>query len=277
MAKQALDRPRSGFDLGISVSVSPDLDRLGLTESHLRIALGDVARAVLIAGGRIVYGGHLDPDGYTAFLVHECERNGARDRPFTGCVAWPVHARLRPDELRALRHGIGLLGSYVYLDIEGAVIADRESMGAVDEEPDRETTIRALSGLRHHMTEHTDARVVLGGKRTGYEGRMPGVVEETILSLRAGRPVFVAGGFGGASGDIAVALGLDPEGWLALADRRSDPDIVELVQVAEGTGWTPTDNGLTVEQNYRLAISYRASEIASLVVVGLTNLGRSND
>lgn len=277
MANQTLDQPEPGFNLGVSVSESPDLDRLGLTETHLRIALGEVARAALVAGGRITYGGHLDPDGYTAFLIHECERYGARDRPFTGCVPWPVHAGLTPEEIRDLRRGIGLLGHYVYLDINGSVIENRETTGAAEEALDRETTIRALSGLREYMTGHTDARLVLGGKRTGYEGRMPGVVEETILSLRARRPIFIAGGFGGAAGDVAVGLGLDPDGWLGLVDRGTDPDIAELIRAAEESGWVPTANGLTVEQNRQLAISYRASEIASLVIVGLTNLRRNND
>lgn len=272
MANQALDRPKSGFTLGISASDSPDLDRLGLTETHLRIALGEVARAALVAGGQIAYGGHLDPGGYTSFLVHECERYGARNQPFTGYVPWTVHARLSGDEIRDLRRSIGLLGQYVYLDIEGSVIDDRENRPPGDESFGPETTKRALSGLREHMTDHTDARVVLGGKRAGYQGRMPGVIEETILSVRSRRPVFVAGGFGGAASDVAVGLGLDPDGWLGVADRREDADIAELLRAADDSGWVCTANGLTVEQNRRLAASYRASEIASLVVAGLTNL-----
>lgn len=38
--------------LGISVSDSPDLDRLGLLDTHFRMTLGELARTVVI-GGRV--------------------------------------------------------------------------------------------------------------------------------------------------------------------------------------------------------------------------------
>ena len=51
---------------------------------------------------------------------------------------------------------------------------------------------------------------------------MPGVVEETLLAVRAGQPVYVAGGFGGAAGDIAHRLGRWPGGWPALGDGAGE-------------------------------------------------------
>ena len=241
------------------------------------MALGEVARAALIAKGRLVYGGHLDRDGYTAFLIHECERYGSRDRPFTGFVAWSEHAHLTADAILDLRGQIGMLGQYVYLDVDGNVIEHPESERDNTDPVDVDTTIRSLTALRQRMTNETDARVVLGGQRDGYKGRIPGVIEETTLSIQAGQPVFVAGGFGGAAGDVATALGVDPEGWLGLPDRVGSPELVELQDAASDARWEVTRNGLTLEQNRQLAISYRASEIASLVVVGLTNLGAPDD
>lgn len=270
---QTLAEPTAGFTLGISISDSPDLARLGLTETHIRMALGEVAQATLIAKGRLSYGGHLRDDGYTAFLVHECEKYGSRDRPFTGHIPWPVHRRLTVDQINAHRKAIGLYGSYVFLDPDGQPIedptTDRDS--GVQEVGDRETA-DSLTAARHHLTASCDARLVLGGQRTGYQGHMPGVVEETILAIRAGQPVFVAGGFGGAAGDIARVLGLDPENWLGLPDGTDRPDLRELASTIEESGWSPVENGLSVEQNQQLAVSYRASEVASMVIHGLTNL-----
>ena len=54
-----------GKALGISVSESADLQQLGLFEDHFRLALGDIARTILFAGGNLYYGGHLRADGYT--------------------------------------------------------------------------------------------------------------------------------------------------------------------------------------------------------------------
>ena len=270
----SLPEPEPGFNLGVSVSGSADLARLGLTEMHLRMALGEVTRATLIAGGRITYGGHLDPAGYTPFLIHECEKYGARNRPFIGCIPLSVHAALTAADIADLRRDLGLLGRYIYLNADGDVIANPESDRVPGQIVDGATTVRALTGLRSYMTANTDGRILLGGKRTGYEGRMPGVIEELIMSIQAGKPVFVAGGFGGASADAVNALNLDPDKWLALPDRAGDHDLAELIEMATRVGWDPRSNGLTLDQNQQLAISYRASEIASLVVIGLSNLRR---
>ena len=270
---QALSKPTPGFTLGVSVSDSPDLARLGLTETHLRIALGEVAQATLIAKGRLSYGGHLRDDGYTAFLVHECERYGSRDRPFTGHIPWSVHRRLTIEDINRYRQAIGLYGKYVFLDSDGQPIedptADRDP--AAMQVGNREAA-DSLTAARRHFTATCDARLVVGGQRTGFQGRMPGVVEETILAIRAGQPVFVAGGFGGAAADVAQVLGFDPDNWLGLADESERPDLRELANTLNESGWSADANGLTLEQNRQLAISYRASEVASLVVYGLTNL-----
>lgn len=274
-ARQTLPEPNSRFNLGVSVSNSPDLARLGLTETHLRMALGEVARSVLIASGKLSYGGHLSEEGYTAFMVGECERYRSRNRPLTCYLPWSVHRALPSNVLDDYRRAIGLLGRYVFLDAGGKPIDDpirgRESDGGP---VDADTTVHSLSAARLYITEKTDARLVIGGQRTGFQGRMPGVVEEMILSIRANKPIFVAGGFGGAAGDIARTIGLDPEDWLGLPNRSDEADLTELATTVADTGWVPTSNGLSIEQNRQLAVSYRASEIASLVVVGLGNLQR---
>jgi hypothetical protein len=99
---------------------------------------------------------------------------------------------------------------------------------------------------------------------------MPGVVEEVILAMRHGTPVFIAGGYGGVAGDMAVALGIDDENWLRLEEQRSYT--TELLEVAADVGWEPGSNGLDVDENRRLAVTYRASEAASLIVTGLSRL-----
>lgn len=219
------------------------------------------------------YGGHLRDDGYTAFLVHECEKYGSRDRPLTGHIPWSVHRRLSVDQINAHRKTIGLYGTYVFLDPDGQPIEDPTAdRGPGPQEVGDREAADSLTAARHHLTATCDARLVVGGQRAGFQGHIPGVVEETILAIRAGQPVFVAGGFGGAAGDIVRVLRFDPENWLGLPDEAARPDLRDLASTAQETGWTPARNGLTVEQNQQLAISYRASQVASLVIHGLTNL-----
>jgi hypothetical protein len=122
------------------------------------------------------------------------------------------------------------------------------------------------------MARVIDGRVALGGQRDNYKGRMPGVIEETLYAIRDRKPVFIAGGFGGAAADMAVALEIDTENWLRVESART-PHLDELLEGARSAGWELTDNGLTVDENRQLAITYRASEVASLIVTGLSRLG----
>jgi len=76
----------------------------------------------------------------------------------------------------------------------------------------------ALTQMRKIMTAATSARIVMGGKMgllniptDHYQGNMPGVVEEALLTLEANKPIIVLGAFGGAARDIAIALDLLPK------------------------------------------------------------------
>ncbi|MDQ1441712.1 MAG: hypothetical protein QOG97_1940 [Acidimicrobiaceae bacterium] len=274
MADQNLPEVRSGLNVGLSVSRSEDLARFGLTETHVRMALGEIARAVLVADGRLTYGGHLREDGYTLFLVQEIERFGLRNRPFTGYIPYSVHRQMSMYEISERIEDISVLGRYLFLDADGETIDPAVGRSLEPAPVDESMEKHALSAARAVMSDVIDGRVALGGQREGFRGRMPGVIEETILAVRASKPVYIAGGFGGATGDMAVALGNDRDNWLGL-DVTGNPYVDELRDAVAEHGWEPTANGLTEEENQRLAITYRASEIAFLIVTGLSRLTRT--
>ena len=58
-----------------------------------------------------------------------------------------------------------------------------------------------LTLLRHVLTQELDpgCRVCLGGRTHGFQGKEPGVVEEAKLAVEYGRPLYLMGGFGGAT------------------------------------------------------------------------------
>ncbi len=269
MSEQDLPEVQAGFALGVSVSRSEDLGRYGVTETHARMALAEIARAVLVADGRLVYGGHLDEDGYTAFLVREIERFGRRNRPFTGYVPLSVHRRLHADTITDRVEDLSVLGTYVFLDDEGNEVDPLEGRGRGPVSVEASVERKALTAAREVMARSVQGRVALGGQRAGYRGRMPGVVEETIYAIRDGKPVFIAGGYGGAAADMAVLLGFDPQNWLGVEAPRG-PHVDELMEAVRVSGWEARSNGLTEDENRRLAITYRASEVASLIVTGLS-------
>jgi hypothetical protein len=265
-----------GVRIGISVSESEDLARLGLLEGHFRVALAEIARTVLVLGGGLAYGGHLEPEGYTSFLVKELHKYGRRDRPLMVCLAWQEHRRLRLSGLELSRQELGLYGEIVCLDPDGNEMDQSEGRDEVPILVDvPEIRSKALSGLRQYMAKRTQGRILIGGKTRNFQGQFPGIIEEALVSLEEGQPIYLAGGFGGATIEIAQALGVDNAGWLPKptddppADRRLIAARARLTELVHSKTWGGLKNGLTDEENRRLAASHRPSEIAALISLGL--------
>lgn len=265
-----------GIRLGISVSGSADLGRLGLLETHFRLALGEIARCVLVSGGQLTYGGHLDPEGYTAFLVQELHRYSRRDRPLHICLAWQEHRRLSVSELKEQKESLGLYGNITCLDADGNPI-DPAQGRPEDPVPENDDDVRkqSLTSLRHYMAKNTEGRIFIGGRREGFQGDLPGLVEEAIIALEVGQPIYLAGGFAGVTVDIAQALGVDDGSWLPVRPDAPAPDerltrgLDILADMRKQAGWTGLENGLTDEENAKLAATHRPSEIAALISLGL--------
>ena len=264
-----------GICLGISVSESPDLLRLGLLETHIRLTLAEIARCVLVSGGQLAYGGHLEPDGYTTFLVHELERYSRRDRPLRIFLAWSEHRKLALSALESERRRLGLHGEIICLDTAGNPVdpaAGRNEASPARDDP--EAVSQSLTALRRYMVENTHARVLIGGRREGFQGSMPGLLEEALLALEQGGAVYFAGGFGGVTLDIVSSLGIDVEEWLPLIDTPAPDErlargMERLITTAATTGKSSLQNGLSTEENRYLAACHRPSEIATLVCLGL--------
>ena len=144
--------------------------------------------------------------------------------------------------------------------------------------------------MRERQTTELGVRIVVGGKigrpGDGYLGRMPGVLEEALLGIRAQRPVYLVGAFGGCARLVLDALDgvLRPE--LTWAHHQALPFAEELKKLYtdRGLGWEEYEaiaaelkacgisglkNGLTVEENRELATSRSAERIVELVLHGL--------
>ena len=278
MMREGLLPPRTldGVRLGISVSGSADLERLGLLESHFRMALGEIARCVLLSGGQITYGGHLDPQGYTAFLMQELYRYSRRDRPLHICLAWQEHRKLAINDINEYKNALGLYGDITCLDVDGNRI-DPVASRPKNPVPELDEGIRrrSLKSLRHYMAYNTDARIFLGGKREGFQGNMPGLVEEAVNALEARQPVYFVGGFGGVILDILKALEVDDTSWFPkredthVPDRRLTESLNILTGIRNRADWTGLENGLSDDENRKLAATHRPSEIAALISLGL--------
>ena len=116
--------------------------------------------------------------------------------------------------------------------------------------------------MRTVMLGDIRARIVLGGRVEGYKGAMPGIAEETYLSLEAAQPIFV---LGGCARDIAETVGLT-ERWAGSRDSWSGRECF--------CKYSPDDlhNGLSREENIVLARTPHIQEAVTLVSRGLREI-----
>lgn len=271
----------SGVRIGLSASESPDLSRLGLVETHFRLALAEVARSVLVGGGKLAYGGHLNPDGYTTFLMHELQRYGLRNRPLRVCLSWTQHRELTLEELSLCKIELGVFGEIVCLDSDGIEIDPTVGRGpegiAISDDKLRK---RSLTGLRLYLACNTSAQILIGGKRDGYQGDLPGVLEEATIALQKRKPLYLAGGFGGMTADILRVLRPKDALWLRTAPPTSSRISAALSKLTELVAEADTrdlNNGLSAVENARLAATPHPSEIAALVSLGLGRRFRADN
>lgn len=265
----------TGKRLALSVSESTDLERLGFMEDHFRLALAEIGRAILVSGGSLAYGGHLRRDGYTVFLIDELEKYCPSNRPIQVCLAWTVHQELTDEAWNDAMMDMGITAEAVFLDIEGNPVRRGGGNPPTDA---TDVAARSLTAMRRYMADAFDGRVLLGGKRRDFMGAMPGIVEEAILTVEARKPLYLAGGFGGATLDLAQCLDdrcaafCPPEATVTPDDARTISALAQFRSHVRDDGWKALRNGLSADENLRLAVTHRPSEIAELVCLGLGRL-----
>ncbi len=265
--------------VGLSASPSPDLARLGLLEEHFRLALGELGRTVLVLGGGLQYCGHLEPDGYTMFLVDELQRYGRKNDPLSVVLAWSVHRRLSRGELRVAQNTLGLFGTITYLSSDGTPTDAASGRGETAPGVPDDEVAPSLTAMRRTAIAGTQGRVFVGGRRSGFQGVMPGVLEEALMALAAGQPIFLAGGFGGVTLDIVREVAPSAADWFPQSPARDADELLAGLQqikaLVDGREWAAVGNGLNAAENTQLAATHRPSEIATLVSLGLGRLAES--
>lgn len=256
--------------VGVSVSESPDLRVLGLSDGRLRDAMAEIALHVLASGRSLAYGGDLRQHGFTELLFELLGRY--KDHPrhrskivVTDYLAWPVHIRMTSNELTAFFAEHEVVARLVFLTRNGARLAWEKRLELAAHEPDDDEWAEGLTAMRTVMRGEILARIVLGGRVEGYKGAMPGIAEETYLSFQAGQPIFLLGGFGGCARDIAETIGL-ADRWAGSRDEWTGRRLFR--------NYSPGDcnNGLTLEENLVLARTQYIQQAVTLVSRGLRRI-----
>jgi hypothetical protein len=287
--------------VALSVSGAEDIGRYGLRTAHLDSIFLELSRYLLLAGVRLAYGGHLGSDGYTqrlADLLRDPIVEQLRGSPNTEQASpelvtylpWPLLASVR-DEAR-LGPLVDMLRCDRPTDIDESL--HPSFVPSPDAEVPSDTGLcrfawsRGLSAMRERQTSETSARIIVGGRLgrqdNPYLGRMPGVLEEALLSIRAKRPVYMVGAFGGGARLVLDALDGIERTELTSAYHQAHTSELKGIYEALSVKWDEFEsiaaelkacgisglkNGLTVDENRELATARSAERIVELVLHGL--------
>ena len=258
--------------VAISTSDTPDMGALGLSAEHVKESTAEIVMHLFACGVNVAYGGDLRRSGYTELFFELALRyrlaHDSGSSRMTNYLAWPVHIALQADHLNDLNDEIKDFADLVLFGRQGDLLSleDRQSFEA--HEPDSNEWSQGLTEMRTHMVRDSDILILLGGRVEGFKGRMPGVAEEALLSLQSGIPLFLVGGFGGCTRDIAEDIGL-VEKWAG--SRAYWPSREEFAPY----GPESLGNQLTPEENRILAETPYIDQMLTLIIRGLERLIKS--
>ena len=207
--------------VAISISESEDQHQNGIGQEMLDDVTLEMLRHILIANGKIVYGGNLQQDGFTErfrdlsfqygqyrhlALGKQEPKNPEDERYMTAFIAWPFHLTIDNDQRSEFKH----CRVDIHFSKPCDMVSPEEAKSGVEgtDAEKREKRARSLTVMREDMesfkySDGTDedkellARIFIGGKTVSSYGSKPGILEEFEISLKHNRPIFLLGGFGG--------------------------------------------------------------------------------
>lgn len=283
-------RPRTVVGLSIGVPPRHDLVARGLGEAHILAALARLARLLIGHGVDVSFGGAIDA-AITRRLSRTLEAYLSREDAL-------VDRRIAADELpdrsmliyfgraegditdQRVAEGLGSIRFVAPVEIDALDAPDDSVLG----ENRRAPVLRkhAAHGIRTSNRWHMNgrsracdgvevhppiARILIGGKTTGYSGLLPGIFEEALYASERGVPLFVVGALGGAAWRLGRAL-LFREAIERPRDAVGGSDAWwEALERIESA-----DNGLTDEDNRRLFEARDLDTVIRLLSRGLTAL-----
>jgi hypothetical protein len=274
--------------IGVSISESDELGFLGLGKAHLEDVNLEIARYLLAQGCTYAYGGDWRPQGFT----HHLSELANSYFPFD-------------DEKKRIINFLGFpVGDGLTIETESKYshVVEFLKMGRPNILPDMKTDsvesrlvwFNSMTEMRQAMTTKIDARIVLGGKISKFMGKYPGIIEEAYLTMKSEKPIYLCGGFGGATAVIIEALLNKPSEKWNLNYYSNDTtylntvnhfnqnqsgesvDYQKIFDFFQSKGVNELKNGLTVSENERLFHTIHIPEIIALILKGLSILFKDN-
>lgn len=276
-----------GKNVAISISESPDASTFGIGKAMFEDLSVELARHLLISGAHLVYGGDLRPGGFTELFKDLTYQYGIYEKDktlknyFTNYLAWPIYIGMSPTtqaEYKSCR-----------VICQKATIPNTIPT-ALHDLMLPPTTVdnlyywaESLKAMRQEMESNIDARIILGGRVTGFKGYMPGLYDEAINAANAKHPIYLLGGFGGAALRLIKLIKGETTSeklFEECCSNRSYQEFVSYLDKEKGemnykaldifvNKMEVLNNGLSDDENERLFITTNVTEIIALVLKGL--------
>lgn len=305
-------RPIQVEILTVSISDSDDARKYGLSRQHFDTLSDEIHLYLLLAGLKIAYGGALKGEfsgaSNVTLRLFELVRaysklaEGVNAAPLKGAILnvapWPLRLSYGDAEWKLFgtialyeegpRPNLPWTDDVVFPSVAGSRSFDSDT-------PQRRYAwAQGLTAMRERVTALSQARLVIGGRMQGFEGLVPGVVEEAWLSLVQKKPLYVVGGFGGAARAVSDQLvGIARPEFSNESATQQIPDYAPSVALYGQHGGAfhsmaqmgedlaahrkaglakALNNGLDEQENLELIASTDAQRIAHLVLRGLGQL-----
>lgn len=288
----AASRFLEGKNVAISISESPDSSSLGIGKAMFEDLSIELARHLLVSGAHLVYGGDLRPGGFTelfkdlAYQYGIYEKDKTLKNYFTNYLAWPIYIGMTPATQAEYKSCRVHCQKAAIPDI--IPVALRDLMVPPTTVENMYYWAESLRAMRQEMESHIDARIILGGRITGFKGYMPGLYEEATYAAKANHPLFLLGGFGGASARLIQLIKGETSSEKLFAECCSNHSYQDFVSYLDkekeemnfkaldvfSNNMDVLKNGLSKEDNERLFVTTNVTEIIALVLKGLHTLGR---
>ncbi|HEV2706159.1 MAG TPA: TIR domain-containing protein [Pyrinomonadaceae bacterium] len=232
-----------GLKVALSLSESDNALDSGQSHIHLLAAMIEIARHLLCRGGIIAYGGDLrrrEQYGFTRQLFQLVYAYKDTQRPplqrIKNYLAYHFAAELSRNEEASLLE----LAQFEKPLPQNLAARFGLQKGARRPVPDdspsnRYIRSRCLTAMREAMTEETDARVLMGGRVSGHQGKYPGVLEEAYLYLRARKPLYLIGAYGGCTRLLIEAIREKRVGEALTRDFQMNNPRLAIYQAADGS------------------------------------------
>ena len=183
------------WSVGISVPPCEDAERIGYDDRQITRIVIRMAQYFLERDLRVIFG-------------HDCREDGVMRA--VADVAGIVAARIEQDRdegdpvprmVKVVPEARSLSRAAVEAERDAGGVPRVFALDAGEEGNGRDTTAKRLMSLRHTLTKllNPGCRVCLGGRTDGSHGNEPGVIEEAKLAVAYGKPLYLMGGFGGAT------------------------------------------------------------------------------